>query len=177
MCEKLPYHAARAPEPPAAPKSGLWLPASQGGRSSVVSEPGSAVRGAGLKPGGTRGRGAGARLTEGGGGCCPRRAGTSTLRPVSFPEGGQRPLYGGNGSPRPDTCDTRSLSPGTEEPHARQGHRRVFSSSFFLSSHARGLEPAWRASPFRATAVLPASPWGPSSKQASTTTGLFQPKL
>lgn len=84
------------------------------------------------------------------------------------------PLYGGNGSPRPDTCDTRSLSLGTEEPHARQGHRRVFSSSFFLSSHPRGLEPAWRASPFRATAVLPASPWGPSSKQASITTGLFQ---
>lgn len=140
----------------------------------MVSEPGSAVRGAGLNPGGTRGRVPGARLTEGGGGCCPRRAGTSTLRPVSFPEGGQRPLYGGNGSPRPDTCDTRSLSPGTEEPHARQGHRRVFSSSFFLSSHARGLEPAWRASPFRATAVLPASPWGPSSKQASITTGLFQ---
>ena len=48
MYEKLPYHVARAPEPPAALKSGLRLPASQGGRSSVVSELGSAVRGAGL---------------------------------------------------------------------------------------------------------------------------------
>ena len=39
------------------------------------------------------------------------------------------PVYGGSGSPRPDTCDTRSLSLVTKEPHTRQGHHRVFSSS------------------------------------------------
>ena len=111
---------------------------------------------------------------EGGGAVAPEEPGrqpcalSPSQREVSVP------VYGGNGSPRPDTCDTRSLSLGTEEPHTRQGHRRMFFSSFFLFSHPQGLEPAWRASPFRANAVLPASPWGPSSKQASITTGLFQ---
>lgn len=111
---------------------------------------------------------------EGGGGCCPRRAGTSTLRPVSFPEGGQRPSVRRKWQPATRHLRYSEFIIGTEEPHTRQGHRRMFFSSFFLFSHPQGLEPAWRASPFRANAVLPASPWGPSSKQASITTGLFQ---
>lgn len=38
-------------------------------------------------------------------------------------------MYGGSGSPRPDTCDTQSLSLVTKEPHTRREHHHVFSSS------------------------------------------------